>query len=151
MIHHICSSIAFQSNVLVEDIWKRPSRPLTITPTAEKFLRVLHQSRQGGDEENNFEDHAKGFRLSLNQAPNNLHMVFSFDFLDPDWLNEHESGTPGKFFPMEKVSFAEDESLALYIDSSALMKVLGTTVDYDASKSSLVILDSDGTEVSPES
>ena len=94
-----------------------------------------------------FEDHAKGFRLSLNQAPNNLHMVFSFDFLDPDWLNEHESGTPGKFFPMKKVSFAEDESLALYIDSSALMKVLGTTVDYDASKSSLVILDSDGTEV----
>ena len=75
-------------------------------------------------------------------------MVFSFDFVDPDWLKERESG---QVVPIEKVVFSEDESLALYIDSTALMKVLGATVDYDKSKSSLVILDPNGKEVSPES
>ena len=139
-------------------------QPLTLTPTAEKFLRILHGSRQGnergggggrgsdgGGGGGGGGNDCKGFLLSIDQAPNNMHMVFSFDFIHAEGVKEHSvGGGAGSLMGAEKVPFAEDGSLALYIDSTALMKVLGATVDYDQAKSSLVILNSDGEEVSPE-
>ena len=109
-------------------------KALKITPAAEKFLGMLQTSRSN--------DERKGFVLSIKQAPNNLQMVFAFDFVSS------EDDTNKGF--ADKVPFAEDDSLALYIDSSALMKVLGTTVDYDNFRSSLVVLNPEGEEVSPD-
>ena len=126
-------------------------QPLTLTPTAEKFLRILHSSRQEGGGGAVGEIDCKGFLLSIDQAPNNMHMVFSFDFVDAQGLSERGVGeNVGGLVGTEMVPFTNDSSLALYIDSTALMKVLGATVDYDQTKSSLVILDPDGKEVSPE-
>ena len=135
----------------------RPRRalpaPLTLTADAEKFLRILHgqHTASKGEVSPN-----KGYLLSINQAPNNMHMVFSFDFIDAKGVTARtvisgKAGSSGGLMVgADKVAFAEDDSLALYIDSSALMKVLGATVDFDHEKSSLVILDADGNELSPE-
>ena len=70
-----------------------------------------------------------------------MHMVFRFDFLSAD---------EAAITTAEKAPIGEDGALALYIDSSALMKVLGATVDFDTESRSLVVLDKSGEPIIPD-
>ena len=102
--------------------------PVNLTDNAEKFFLALQKQKP----------EMGGFRLSLVQADNNMYMQFAFDFLTP------EDATLSKD---ERVVYDKENNLALHVDESALMKVLGSTVDFN---DGLKVMDKQGFELSPE-
>ena len=67
-----------------------------------------------------------------------MHMQFTFDFITQDERDNSKD---------EKVVYDEENQLFLHVDESALMKVLGSTVDY---QDGLKVLNKEGFELSPE-
>ncbi len=106
--------------------------PVAVSPAAQDFLGRLAASAPC---------RVAGFTLSLDQAQSNMHMVFRFDILSADGAATTTA---------EKAPFGDDDALALYVDSSALMKVLGATVDFDTESRSLVVLDKHGEPIIPD-
>jgi len=102
--------------------------PVALTSSAQKFFQALQEQKP----------ETGGFRLSLIQADNNMQMQFSFDFLTLEEAKESKD---------ERIMFDEKQQMALHVDESALMKVLGSTVDFD---DGLKVLDKTGFELSPE-
>lgn len=103
--------------------------PVTLTSQAQKFFQALHSQKPD----------TGGFRLSLEQADNNMHMQFEFEFLTKTDAEQSKN---------ERVVFDDEKKLALHVDESALMKVLGSTIDFDDQR--LIVLDKQGFELSPE-
>jgi Fe-S cluster assembly iron-binding protein IscA len=104
--------------------------PVQLTSQAKCFFQSLHKQKP----------ETGGFRLSLTQADNNMHMQFSFDFITVE---------DAKISKEERVHFDKEKNLSLHVDESALMKVLGSTVDFELD-GGLKIMDKEGIELSPE-
>jgi|TARA_B110000090_G_C13029028_1_gene311092 Fe-S cluster assembly iron-binding protein IscA len=102
--------------------------PVNLTTNAEKFFKALTKQKP----------ETGGFRLALTQAESNMHMQFTFDFITQDERDNSKD---------EKVVYDEENQLFLHVDESALMKVLGSTVDY---QDGLKVLNKEGFELSPE-
>ena len=68
-----------------------------------------------------------------------MHMQFEFEFLTKTDAEQSKN---------ERVVFDDEKKLALHVDESALMKVLGSTIDFDDQR--LIVLDKQGFELSPE-
>ena len=109
-----------------------PRQPIKVSTKASDFFQSLVASNES----------AVAIRVGYKQSKGSLSMVYSFDFMGKADVDEAESRRP----PDERLKL---DSCSVYIDPSALMKVMGATVDVDLDSFKVQLLDPEGHPLEP--